>query len=103
MLGVCRSLIFVIRLQAGKHTSRAAAMLCVGGILLIHSYKIDLLAVARHLRWPQARVHVAVTYEEPFSSEINDALAEHGTTGFTTNKRMLPQAIEFAAGRAAKH
>jgi hypothetical protein len=59
--------------------------------------------VAKHLRWLQAKVQAAVNYAETFSSEINEALAENEATSFTTIKRMLPQAIGFDAGRAAKH
>jgi hypothetical protein len=71
-------------------------------ILLVHSHKNDLQTVAKHLRWPQAKVQAAVNYAEAFSSEINEALAENEATSFTTMKRMLPQANEFEAGRAAK-
>jgi hypothetical protein len=45
-----RSLIFGIRLQAGKHPSRAAALLWEV-ILLVHSHKNDFQTVAKHLRW----------------------------------------------------
>jgi hypothetical protein len=72
-------------------------------MLLVHSYKNDLPAVARHLRWPQAKVQAAVNYAEAFSSEINDALAENEASDFATVKRMLPQAVEFITGKAAKH
>jgi uncharacterized protein (DUF433 family) len=71
-------------------------------IMLVHSHQNDLQAVAKHLRWPQAKVQAAVNYAEAFSSEINEALSENEATSFTTIKRMLPQAIEFVAGRAAK-
>jgi hypothetical protein len=71
-------------------------------ILLVHSYKNDLQTVAKHLCWPEAKVQAAVNYAEAFSSEINEALAENEATNFTAIKRMLPQAIEFVAGRAAK-
>ena len=47
-------------------------------------------------------MQAAVNYAEAFSSEINEARAENEATSFTTIKRMLPQAIEYVAGRAAK-
>ena len=72
-------------------------------MLLVHSYKKDLQAVAKHLRWPQAKVQAAVNYAEAFSSEINEALAENEASNFATVKRMLPQAVEFITGKAAKH
>ena len=71
-------------------------------MLLVHSYKKDLQAVARHLRWPQAKVQAAVNYAEAFFSEINDAFAENDASNFATVKRMLPQAVEFITGKAAK-
>jgi hypothetical protein len=72
-------------------------------MLLVHGYKNDLQAVARHLRWPQAKVQAAVNYAEAFSGEINEALAENEASNFATVKRMLPQAVEFVTGKAAKH
>ena len=71
-------------------------------MLLLRSYKNDLPAVARHLRWPQAKVQAADNYAEAFSSEINEALAENEANDFTAVKRMLPQAVEFIAGKSAK-
>ncbi len=72
-------------------------------MLLVHSYKKDLQTVAKHLRWPEAKVQAAVNYAEAFSSEINEALAENEASNFATLKRMLPQAVEFITGKAAKH
>lgn len=71
-------------------------------MLLVRGYKNDLQAVAKHLRWPRAKVQAAVNYAEAFSGEIDEALAENEGGSFTTIKRMLPQAVEFVAGRAAK-
>jgi hypothetical protein len=71
-------------------------------MLLVRSYKNDFQAVARHLRWPQAKVQAAVNYAEAFSSEISEALAENEASNFATVKRMLPQAAEFIAGKAPK-
>lgn len=71
-------------------------------ILLCRSYKNDLQAVAKHLRWPQAKVHAAANYAEVFADEINEALAENEAISFTTVKRMLPQSAEFIAGKAAR-
>jgi uncharacterized protein (DUF433 family) len=71
-------------------------------MLLLHSYKGDVAAVAKHLRWPLAKVQAAVNYAEAFPEEIAEALAENDATDFTTLKRMLPQAAEFIAGKTAK-
>lgn len=64
-------------------------------MLLVHGYKGDLKAVARHLRWPQAKVRAAVNYAKAFPGEINEALAENHAANFTAISRMLPQAVEF--------
>ncbi len=71
-------------------------------ILLCRGYKNDLQTVAKHLRWPLAKVQAAVHYAEAFGEEINEALAENEAAGFTSIKRMLPQAVEFVAGKAAR-
>jgi hypothetical protein len=71
-------------------------------MLLVRTYKDDAAAVAKHLQWPQAKVKAAVHYAEAFSEEINLALAENNAADFTALKRMLPQAAEFVAKRAAK-
>ena len=66
-------------------------------MLLLRSHGDDPAAVARHLRWPEAKVGAAVHYAEAFPTEIEEALSEYDATDFKTLKRMLPQAIEFAA------
>ena len=65
--------------------------------LLLQSYKGDVPAVARHLKWPEAKVHAAVNYAGAFPEEIERALAENAATNFEAVKRMLPQAFEFAS------
>lgn len=71
-------------------------------ILLCRGYNDNLQAVAKHLHWPQARVQAAVNYAQAFAGEINEALAENEAGSFTTIKRMLPQAVEFIAGKATR-
>ena len=71
-------------------------------MLLIRSYKADASAVARHLRWPEAKVRAAVNYAEAFPDEIKEAMAENDSTDFDALKRMLPQAIEFGSRKATK-
>jgi len=88
---------------AGRQAYIQGSSLAVWEImLLVRSYKRDLNAVARHLRWPLARVQAAVNYAEAFPNEIDEALAENDATGFTALKRMLPQAVEFPAGKPSK-
>jgi hypothetical protein len=71
-------------------------------MLLVRSYKNDLPVVARHLRWPQAKVQAAVNYAEAFPNEINEALAENEASNFAMIKRQLPQAVEFVPGKTTK-
>lgn len=72
-------------------------------MLLVRSYKGDLHAAATHLSWPLAKVQAAVNYASAFPTETNEALAENEAADLAAVKRMLPQAVEFIAGKAAKH
>jgi len=91
--------------------SAAGRQACIQGqtlavwevILLVRSYHGDISAVARHLRWPAAKVEAAVNYAAAFPAEIEEALAENEATDFERLKRMLPQAMEFAPKEAARH
>ena len=71
-------------------------------MLLVRSHKDKLEAVAKHLRWPLAKVQAAVNYAAAFGEEIDEALAENEASDFTTIKRMLPQAVEFTVGKTAR-
>jgi uncharacterized protein (DUF433 family) len=71
-------------------------------MLLLRSYKNDVAATAKHLRWPEAKVQAAVNYTEAFPDEIEEALAEQDAMDFTALKRMLPQAVEFSARKSSK-
>jgi hypothetical protein len=54
------------------------------------------------LRWPLLKVQAAVHYAEVFPAEVSEAIAENDSVDFAALKRMLPQAAEFAAGKAVK-
>jgi len=69
-------------------------------ILLVHSYKADVSAVARHLKWPLAKVRAALNYAKAFPEEIETAVSENAAVDFETVKRMLPQAFEFGSAPA---
>jgi hypothetical protein len=71
-------------------------------LLLIQSYRADILAVARHLKWPEAKVQAAVNYAKAFPEEIESAWLENSATEFEALKRMLPQASEFVSRTAPK-
>jgi hypothetical protein len=72
-------------------------------MLLVHSYKKDVSAVARHLKWPEVKVQAAVNYAGAFPEEVNEAMAENEATDFEALQRMLPQAAEFVPKKAAKN
>lgn len=69
--------------------------------LLLRSYRGQVVAVAAHLRWPEAKVQAAANYAQAFPAEIEAALAENDAFSFETLRRQLPQAREFPARRAA--
>lgn len=71
-------------------------------MLLVQSYKADVSAVSRHLRWPEAKVQTAINYAKAFPEEIGGALSENAATDFEALKRMLPQATEFISRPVAK-
>ncbi|HWZ43984.1 MAG TPA: hypothetical protein VNW97_10925 [Candidatus Saccharimonadales bacterium] len=71
-------------------------------MLLLRSYKKDTSAVARHLRWPEAKVQAAVHYAAAFPEEISAAMAENDLTDIKTLKRMLPQTAVFVSRKTVK-
>ena len=71
-------------------------------MLLLDSYRKNVPAVAKHLKWPEAKVHAAVNYTRAFPQEINEALNDFEATDFQALKRLLPQAVEFAPVKTAK-
>jgi len=71
-------------------------------MLLVRCYKADVSAVAKHLRWPEAKVQAAINYAAAFPVEIEEALSENEAVGMETLKRMLPQAAEFVARRTSR-
>ena len=66
-------------------------------ILLLRSYKGNIAAVAKHLRWPEAKVRTAVHYAEAYPGEIDEAAAENDSVDFEVLKRMLPQTVDFVS------
>lgn len=68
-------------------------------IWLVRSYKGNVAVVARHLKWPEAKVHAAVNYAKAFPQEIEAALSENDTADFETLKRMAPGVVEFVASK----
>lgn len=82
----------------GRQAYMQGSTLAVWEVMfLLRSYKGSVAAVAKHLRWPEAKVLAAVNYAEAFPKEIAEAMAENDSAGFETLKRMLPQAVVFAS------
>jgi len=89
---------------AGRQAGIQGSTLAVWEVmLLVRSYKKAVSAVARHLKWPEVKVQAAVNYAEAFPEEINEAMAENEAMDYEMLKRMLPQATEFVAKKAAKN
>jgi hypothetical protein len=84
---------------AGRQACIQGSSLAVWDVvLLVRSYKRDLTATAKHLRWPITKVQTAVNYAEAFPTEIDQARAENNAVDFVALKRMLPQAVEWPEG-----
>lgn len=83
---------------AGRQAYIQGSTLAVWEILLlVQSYKAHVSAVARHLKWPEAKVQAAINYAGAFPEEIESALSENAAIDFEALKRMLPQATEFVS------
>src|SRR5215469_636457 len=88
---------------AGRQAYIQGSTLAVWEVLfLIQSYRADVHAVARHLKWPEAKVQAAVNYARAFREEIEGAISENAATDLEALRRMLPQTTEFLARRSTK-
>jgi len=89
--------------SAGRQAYLQGSTLAVWEImLLLRSYRGNITAVAKHLRWPEGKVRAAVNYAEAFPQEVEAAMAENDSADFQRLKRMLPQAKEFVATKPAR-
>jgi uncharacterized protein (DUF433 family) len=83
---------------AGRQAYIQGSSLAVWEVmLLVQSYKADVEAVSKHLKWREAKVRAAINYAKAFPEETESALAENAATDFEALKRMLPQAAKFAS------
>jgi len=71
-------------------------------LVLLRSYSGNSAVVARHLRWPEAKVRAAENYAEAFPEEIEEAMVENESADFRSLKRMLPQAVEFSSPKTKR-
>jgi hypothetical protein len=89
---------------AGRQAYIQGSTLAVWEVmLLVRSYKTDMSSVARHLRWPEVRVHAAVNYARAFPEEIKEVMVENDSTDFEVLKRLSPQAADFVARKGTKN
>lgn len=72
-------------------------------VFLLRSHDGKVAAVAKHLRWPEAKVRAAVHYAEEFGEEIDEAIADNEAADFETLKRLLPQAVDFSARKGKRN
>jgi len=70
-------------------------------VLLLRSYNGDTEAVAKHLRWPRAKVLAAANYAAVYQDETEDALAENGAIDLAAVRLMVPQVEQFKASKPA--
>jgi hypothetical protein len=85
---------------AGRQVYIQGSTLAVWEVmLLMRGYKNNTSALAKHLRWPEAKVKAAVNYAEAFPDEINQAIAENDSIDFDELKKTLPQAAIFKPRR----
>jgi len=83
---------------AGRQAYIQGSTLAVWEVmLLVQSYKANVSAVARHLKWPEAKVQAAINYAKAYPEEIEGALSENAAIDFEALKRMLPQASELVS------
>jgi hypothetical protein len=88
---------------AGRQAYIQGSTLAVWEIIfLLHTYSGNVAAVAKHLRWPEAKVRAAINYAEAFPEEIDEATAENESVDFGTLKRMLPQAEDSASWKTKR-
>jgi hypothetical protein len=89
---------------AGRQAYIQGSTLAVWEVmLLVQGYKGDVLAVARHLKWPEVKVQTAINYAKVFPEEIEGALSDNAAADFETLKRMLPQAVRFVSRTTSKN
>ena len=62
---------------------------------MARNYKGDADRVARHLRWPKAKVQAAFNYAEAFPEEIQQAIEDNTSAGAQSLSRLLPQMETF--------
>jgi hypothetical protein len=87
--------------SAGRQAYIQGSTLAVWEVmLLMRGYRNNTSALAKHLRWPEAKVKAAVNYAEAFPDEISQPIAENDSVDFDELKKILPQASIFKSRKA---
>ena len=89
---------------AGRQACIQGSSLAVWEIMLLaRHYKQDAARVAKHLRWPEAKVQAAFNYARAFPDEINNAIADNDAMDFASLSQRLPQTKAFVVGEPAEN
>jgi hypothetical protein len=87
---------------SGRQAYLQGSSLAVWEVMLLkRNYAHDAVKVAKHLRWPEAKVQAAFNYAKAFPDEITGALADNDAMDFEALSQMLPQAREFVVGETS--
>ena len=79
--------------MAGRQACLQGSTLAVWEVmLLVRAFQADAAAVARHLRWPEAKVRAAVQYADAFPEEI-----EHISPAVASGLRRRSRTLEVSA------
>ena len=89
---------------AGRQACIQGSSLAIWEIMLLaRNYKQDAARVAKHLRWPEAKVQAAFNYARAFPDEINNAIADNDAMDFASLSQRLPQTKAFVVGEPAEN
>jgi hypothetical protein len=89
---------------SGRQACIQGSSLAVWEIMLLaRGFNQDAARVAKHLRWPEAKVQAAFNYARAFPDEINNAIADNDAMDFACLSQMLPQTKEFAVVLQHRH
>ena len=58
--------------------------------------------MAKHLKWPAAKVQTAINYAKRFQKRLRGALSENAASDFEASKRRSLQETEFVSREATK-
>ena len=85
---------------AGRHAYIQGSTLAVWEVtLLLRGYKSNVPAVARHLRWPEARVKAALNYADAFPEKSIKHSRKMIPLTSKMLKRQFPQAVYLFRAR----